>query len=54
MPTYYVTLDYHGAPAYGTFVVAPDKETAERDAKLEAWLNGWDEEVKKVTVRDER
>lgn len=54
MPTYYVTLDYHGAPAYGTFVVAADEKTAERLAVEEAKRSGWDEEVKKVTVRDER
>jgi hypothetical protein len=49
--TYQVTIDFKRGPSFGISVSAPDEKSAEYIAKREAQGMGFDQPVKKVTVR---
>lgn len=50
--TYYVTIDFKKGASFGIQVSAPDPRSAEFIAKREAVGCGFDEAVKKITVRE--
>ena len=49
--TYQVTIDFKRGPSWSVKVNAPDEESAAYQARKEAVGLGFDEVVKKVTVR---
>lgn len=49
---YYVTLDFKKGPSFGYEVKAPSASDAEKIARREAPGYGFDQPVKKATVRE--